>query len=269
MTDSAIKYVGVDGCKAGWIGVGLSDDDNGRVEVNVREKFSDIVACFGDACVILVDMPIGLHKTGAMEFRHCDEEARGHLEKRKGSVFQVPSQKFVTKAMKNPRWSQTDANKWLTENLGINNVNKIGSQGFGIIRKIGELRDFLNNNRDADLPKIMEAHPEICFWALNGCQPMSAHKSEAFGLAERFEIVQCSLHKSINLLDIFKDVCPRETKSRVGPDDVLDALALAITAKLGEKKGFRRLSKDLPPDCKKPKPPEMVYALPNDEGTPC
>ena len=265
MTDSAIKYVGVDGCKGGWIGVGLSD--GGCWDVSVCKEFADLVAHFGDACIILVDMPIGLHKTGAMEFRCCDEEARCHLEKRKGSVFQVPSQKFVTKVMKNPSWSQTNANNWLIANSEGSKINKIGAQGFGIIRKIGELRDFLNNNRDADLPKIMEAHPEICFWALNGRQPMSAHKSEAFGLAERFEIVQCSLHESINVFDIFKKVRPRETKNRVGPDDVLDALALAVTAKLGLENGDRFLT--LPENSKTGCRGEMVYALSSDEGSPC
>ena len=262
MTDSVIKYVGVDGCKGGWIGVGLGDDD-GCPQVEVCKDFSDIVACFGDACVILVDMPIGLHESGAMEYRRCDKEARDHLKKRKGAVFQVPSQKFVTEVMNHPRWNQADANKWLTENC---KGNKSGAQGFGIIRKIGKLREFLDKNRDADLPKIKEAHPEICFWALNGCQPMSAHKSEAFGLAERFEIVQRSLHESIDVLDVFKKVCPRERKSRVGPDDVLDALALAITAQIGLQEGneFRTLPKDPQPD----NVGEMVYAL-IPKGTPC
>ena len=81
MTDSAIKYVGVDGCKAGWIGVGLSDGD-GCPKVEVCKEFADLVACFGDACVILVDIPIGLPEDTVT--RACDIEARKTLEKRGG-----------------------------------------------------------------------------------------------------------------------------------------------------------------------------------------
>ena len=256
MSDGAIKYVGVDGCKAGWIGVGL--DDSGVARVKVREEISDIVACFGDASLILVDMPIGLRKSGAMEFRLCDEEARDLLLKRRDSVFQVPSRKFVTEVMKNPRWNQTDANNWLTANF---QGNKISAQGFGTIRKIGEVDEYMRK-RGEDSPKIMEAHPEVCFWALNKGQPMLAHKSEAFGFGERFQILRRCV-SDIGAVFTEVPIRKRGEKTKVAPDDVLDALALAITARTVSQNPERLGTlPENPPTDSKGLPMEMVYAKP-------
>lgn len=276
MTDSAIKYVGVDSCTGGWVAVGLGAGGESCVKVFGSGEFPKILEHFGGACVVLVDMPIGLSDITHDETctkrrstcdeiaRTCDKEARSCLgSPRSSSVFTAPPRKLVDKKIADPAWGYNGANLWLTERLGCK--RGITQQTYSIIHKIIEVEEYLNT-RGSDSPIIREAHPEVCFWALNGKQPMLAHKSEAFGLWERLKIVQCSLHASIDVLDMFKEVCPRESKKRIGADDVLDALALAITAKLGWQNGFRRLPEDLPTDFKKPKPPEMVYyVIPNEK----
>ena len=292
MTDSAIKYVGVDGCKAGWIGVGLRDDD-GCPKVEVCKDFSSVVTCFGDACVILVDMPIGLCEDVAP--RACDKEARQKLgTKRQSSVFPAPPRSFVNNVMRTPDWDWTtghgkpyrdayaEANEWHREKFG----KGISSQAFGITRKIGEVDEFLRT-RDANSPKIREVHPEICFWALNEQKPMSRKKSDSEGCKERLETLRrCT--QDINGIDVdamFKKARDKFTKKEVADDDIVDAIALAITAKIGCENCFQILPShpwkcsimdiclcgfsEHPPKDSKGLPMEMVYALPNDEGSPC
>ena len=261
MTDGTIKHVGVDGCTDGWIGIGLGEND--CVKVKVCREFADLMACFEDACVILVDMPIGLRKGGAMKYRRCDNEARNLLLKRKNSVFQTPSRRFVTEVMKNQCWNQTDANNWLMENFQGKKIKKISAQAFGTIRKIGEVDEFLKN-RGAGSPK--KAHPEVCFWALNRERPMSAHKSEAFGFWERFRMLRCCVG---NIDAVFNKVPIRKKgeKTKVATDDVLDALALAITARIGSQNPDRlgSLPENPPLDCEGLRM-EMVYAKRNNRA---
>ena len=270
MTDSVIKYVGVDGCKGGWIGVGLSD--GGRSEVAVCKDFSDIVACFGDACVILVDIPIGLPEDTTP--RACDIEARKKLgRKRLAAVFPAPPRSFVDKVALTPDWDWTaahgkpfqeafaEANKWHREKFR----NKgLAAQAFGIAPKIAEMDEFMRT-RDAASPEIREVHPEICFWALNEQQPMSHKKSNSEGCNERIETLRrCAQETNgIDVYAIFRKARDKYMKKEVADDDILDALALAITAKIVSQNGDRlgTLPED-PQTDSKGLPMEMVYAKP-------
>ena len=264
MSESAIKYVGVDGCKAGWIGVGL--DDGKDWEVKACVDFSDMLAHFGDACVILVDMPIGLPKDGKPTFRACDEDARRELGERGQSVFKVPSRQFVNKAMDNPCWGHPEANKWSKSQYCAG----ISVQSFAITRKIGELDKTLPLDENAS-PKIREAHPEICFWALNLDKPMSKSKNGRAGYCERLDALRGCVHEvdDIDVAAISKEIRCKYTKGQVADDDILDALVLAITAKIVWQNCDRlgtlpeRCDDGRPKEtdkCKPKLPMEMVYA---------
>ena len=277
MTDSAIKYVGVDGCKEGWIGIGLSDGDGW--DFKVCGEFPDLLACFGDACVILVDIPIGLPEDGKPKLRDCDMDARWLLgEERGNSVFPVPSRQFVNEVMRSG-WKYPDyakANKWSKDRYGAG----ISVQSFGITQKIGEVDKALPLLDESVSSKIREAHPEVCFSLLNG-KPMSHKKRERPGFEERLGTLRRYVP---HVDDTLKEVRSQHKAKDVGRDDVLDALALAVTAKIGSQNAgeLRSIPKDLsrieflrlpdrnstPTDCKN-LPMEMVYALPSDEGTPC
>ena len=302
MTDSVIKYVGVDGCKGGWIGVGLSDDD-GCPKIEVCKDFSDIVACFGDACVILVDTPIGLREDGKPRLRACDEEARWLLGEGWRSVFRVASRKFIKEAIENPDWGfevkdvknrYDKAKEWL--NRRFVDSGSFTSQEFYIIPKMGDVDKVLSYSDESASSKVRESHPEVCFLALSeGRHPISVGKKTPLGFWQRFRVVRNYLHdvSGVDVVDVFEKVRHEYTRSQVGDDDVLDALVLAITAQIGFQDGneLRRLPKDPkaereelspleflnlpdmdpPPtdNSKKKLPMEMVYALPNDKGTPC
>ena len=270
MSDGAIKYVGVDGCPCGWIGVGL--DDSGVARVKVRGEFSEILECFGDACLILVDMPIGL-PNGVPTYRCCDNEARRKLKGRESSVFRVPSREFVTEfknsESRDQTWGYSDANKWITDKC--QGAKLISQQAFHIVEKIIKVDDALTSRDESASPKVREAHPEICFWALNNKNVVLNSKKDGWGFIERFRIVK-RLIPNTDVNGVFEKVRREHSKSQVGSDDVLDALALAVTAKIGSQEGneFRTLPKrcnGCPKEkdkCKPNLPMEMVYALPND-----
>ena len=260
-TDSAIKYVGVDGCKAGWVGVGLDDGDGARVKV--REKFSEILECFGDACLIIVDMPIGL-PNGVPTYRCCDNEARDKLEGRKSSVFSVPSREFVTEFKKSESrgkpWAYSDANEWIRGES--QDAKLISQQSFHIIKKIVEVDDALSSRAQTASPKVREAHPEICFWALNDENAMSNSKRDGWGFVERFRVVK-RLIPDTDIDGVFEEVRREYSNSKVGGDDILDALVMAITAKIVSQNPERLGTlPENPPTDSKGLPMEMVYAKP-------
>ena len=273
MADSAIKYVGVDGCPAGWIGVGLDDGDGSQVEV--CKDFSVLLGLFKDARLILVDMPIGLHEDGKPKLRDCDRDARWLLGERWGSVFPVPSRQFVDEVRRNPEWNHKKANKWSKECLG----GGISVQSFAITRKIGDVDRVLSSDESLS-SKVREAHPEVCFMALSEeNKPMSYKKRQGRGFEERLSTLRRHIRKAVYDC-IRKKVRYRKCKAKdVGRDDILDALALAITAKLALENGnqLRRLPKGMAPEKvirlpdKNPPtdsngfPMEMVYAIPNEK----
>ena len=267
MTDSAIKYVGVDGCPAGWIAVGLGDGVESCVKVFGRGKFPKLLDRFSGASVVLVDIPIGLHEDGKPRFRDCDRKARKLLGDRMSSVFPVASRQLLDKVIAK-EWERESASKWSSRKWG----RQVNAQEFGIFQKTHEVDKALPLDESV-ASKVREAHPEVCFWALNGgnnTSAMSIGKKKALGFWQRFRVVRCNLQEvsGIDVVDVFEKARREETrKSQVADNDILDALALAITAKLGCKNGFRRLPEDLSPDRKKT--PEMVYALHKDKTTQC
>ena len=254
MTDSAIKYVGVDSCRGGWIGVGLDDGDGTRVKV--REKFSEILECFGDASLILVDMPIGLHEDGKPRFRACDIEARRLLEQRKFSVFPTPSRRLLDKAMAE-EWGREDASEWSRKEWG----RKVGAQEFGIYRKMHEVGEALARRGENASPKVREAHPEFCFLALSQEQhPMSHKKRDRAGRDERLATLR---HRAQDVDAMLKKARGKFTRTQVADDDILDALAIAITAKIISQNPERLGTlPENPPTDSKGLPMEMVYAKP-------
>ena len=251
MAESGIKYVGVDGCKAGWIGVGL--DDGGCPQVKICGQFGDVLTHFKDACVILVDIPIGLLEEAKQGGRDCDKEARKVLpNKRKPSVFSAPTRPVVNDVMANPEWRT---------GLGVT------KQTFGIIPKIDEVDKTVSTNENAS-SKVREAHPEVCFWALNGKTPMQHKKGDAIGFDERIETLRhCARHlDGLDIGAIYEKARRKESrKTKVADDDILDAIALAITAKIGCLQGEFKTLPENPPTDSKGLPMEMVYAIPNEK----
>ena len=213
------KWVGVDGCKAGWFSIGF--DGDGAVDIQCEPDFADIVSYYSQAELILVDMPIGLPDGSTR--RECDLEARRLLlEPRRRSVFPTPTRRAVEHIAIDPLdWDgaieiqQSEADTSLQQ------------QVLGIMRKIAQVDEIVLNYRNSDTIGIREIHPELLFWALNGQRSMTNNKSTPEGILERVTVLQAFHGTSQFIFDTARQMFPRQV---LDPDDVLDALAAAVTA---------------------------------------
>ncbi|MGD0627258.1 MAG: DUF429 domain-containing protein [Thermodesulfobacteriota bacterium] len=233
-------FVGVDGCKKGWFAVKLTDDFEWEVEV-----FEDIDALwteFYDAAAILIDIPIGLKEDGPDE-RECDVIARKFLgNKRASSVFRPPCRK----AVHSPLDRSSGINFHITK-------KRLPLQTLNIVSKIRQVDRILSEEKSAKAV-IRETHPEICFWALAGRHPMEYPKKETEGFLERKEILQSVYPLTQNIVE---RALTTYRRNEVARDDILDALAAAVTAQIG----FNRFLTipEIPPVDSKGLRMEMVY----------
>jgi predicted RNase H-like nuclease len=122
-----------------------------------------------------------------------------------------------------------------------------------ILSKIKEVDTLLSKDKSAK-QIIREIHPEICFRALAGHRPMEYPKKEEGGFLERKKILQSVYPLTENIVEGAFGTCRRKEVAR---DDILDALAAAVTAKTG----FNRFLTipEIPPVDSKGLRMEMVY----------
>ena len=147
---------GVDGCRAGWISV-AQEVESGQISAGV---FADSVSLLtgSPAELTAIDIPIGLPTDRP---RRCDVEARRLLGHRGSSVFPTP----VRAALSAETYEQ--ACRSSAEACG----KRLSKQAFGILPRIRSVDSVLRENpglRD----KVVEVHPELCFYYWNGQCPM-------------------------------------------------------------------------------------------------
>lgn len=203
-------FIGADGCKGGWVAATLRD---GRLTVKRFKTVQGIVQDSPSFDAFLIDMPIGLPESDR-EVRP-EEEARKLLGSRASTVFPVPSRQAVYAETEE---EQKEENKSV---LG----KSLSKQTIGILPKIRELDEFLGLRPEFN-NVICESHPELCFARLKGTV-LKSSKKETVGFGERCEIL-------MNYLDP-KELRGIRTKARAlecNPDDVLDAVCLAVVASL-------------------------------------
>ena len=253
MTQSKSKFVGVDGCKAGWFSVGL-DDDCGY-EVKVCDDFQGILDYYRNASLILVDIPIGL-PDGSPSERPCDPAARRLLKRpRSSSVFRVPTRETVHQMAEGLSFEEA---KKLEQDL--TDGKSISEQTRWIMDKIAQVDRVMTTQSDNASLRIREIHPELCFWGLNKKTAMKNKKKPVKGSDERLQVLgtaECRTQK------IYDKACLHWRRKEVARDDILDALVAAVTAKLGCQDNdyeLRTLPDDPPKDCKG-LPMEMVYTI--------
>ena len=208
-------FVGVDGCRAGWLAIGLEVEDNWQVNT-----FPDVSSLWDHhrwASLILIDIPIGLKTDGRAE-RRCDPQARKLLGPRRSSVFPAPCRGSI---YAQSYQEACDVNQRLTgKRLSVENWN--------IIPKIREV-DCLLSDEVSAREHIREIHPELCFWGLAG-RPMQHAKKRSEGLSERTQLLQ-SIYPGT--ADIVAHALSTYRRKDVARDDILDALAAAVTGLMG------------------------------------
>ncbi len=239
-------YVGVDGCRRGWVSVARR---SGRsAQLSVHQDLADLWEMHRGADAVFVDMPIGLLESGPGE-RFCEYQARRMLGPRRASVFPVPCRQAVH--------ARSDA-----EAIAVNQAymgRGLTLQTLAIRAKIRQVDDLLRNDARARAV-FREIHPELLFCAMNRGNPMTHRKKRREGKREREALLATLADKSV-LCDVF--VQSRAYLRRdVGWDDILDALAAAVAASHPDE--LVNMPENPPLDaCGLPM--QMVYWLPHVE----
>ena len=221
------EFVGVDGCRCGWVSVGFSA--SGEYELKAFFTFEELVEYYHAAKLILVDMPIGLPE-GAEE-RPSDPEAKAHLGPRKQTVFRAPTRQAMTYLACNPgdREGAKAVQQRITRKLLTN-------QTLELMPKINAVDRVMLSPQRSTNPEIREVHPEICFWALNGRRPMKFRKKDAEGIEGRLRVLEPERveQRAREILEAGRVKFPGKGINKVvADDDILDALAAAVTARRG------------------------------------
>jgi predicted RNase H-like nuclease len=126
-------------------------------------------------------------------------------------------------------------------------------QTWNISAKIREVDNLLQNH-PGTRAVIRECHPEICFYGLNDGSPMAYYKKSAEDQAERIAVLTRYFNQS---RAVFKAAQDRFLRKEVARDDILDALAAAVTGYLS--KGDLDTLPETPESDEQGLPMEMVY----------
>ena len=226
---------GVDGCKAGWVAA-FQDTDTRRLDWGVFSSFADVLNSPFRPRLVAVDMPIGLVERGR---RDCDVEARRLLEGRRSSVFPPPIRPVLHVG------DYPEANAWSKE-LHDQGLSK---QAFYLMPKIREVEGQALLHRR----RIREAHPELCFRAINGSKPLPAPKRRPAGSEHRRRLLFGAYGNEVAHL-----VDAASAMRGVALDDLYDALAVLWTAGRILRGEERRVPHDPPLDLLG-LPMEIVY----------
>lgn len=204
--------LGVDGCRDGWVGIVLEPD--GRVLGVSGPDMAGVVAAAttasGPPAVVGVDMPLHLAVEG---WRPCDRAVRAHLGAKRSSVFPVPPSAALREADYPAACATCRA---LT--------GRAFSKQLWMLRpKIWELDAWwVGLAGGAGRPlDVREVHPETSFALMAGSPIASSKRSWAGFQARRAALAAQGI------------VVPDEIgpAGRAGADDVLDAAAVAWTAR--------------------------------------
>ena len=204
------KYIGVDGCKGGWI---ASVYDRGNFDIKKYSSIEELVEANKNYNELLIDMVIGL-QSNKDEVRP-DNAARALIPGRTSTIFAVPARQAV---YADTREQIREANK--------NALGKdLPAQAIAIIPKMRELDEFLQKNTEHK-NRLKESHPEVCFSRLNGSVVMS-RKADGEGITERVGIIKQYMP------EITEEYIYQEAKRfKCNADDIVDSIVLCITANL-------------------------------------
>lgn len=221
-------FIGIDGCPGGWVAAVLKD----RLELVFFETLEEMREEIGHSTLTLIDMPMGLKSQGEGE-RRCDIEARKFLKRRKMSIFPVPCRQAVYSG------SYIEANEVNRRVLG----KGLSKQSYNLFPKIIEVDKLISRDRDI-LRRIAEGHPEISFARIKG-EEMAHNKRSEEGFRERLRVIEDLLPGTTSSVESFLS---RYRRSVVARDDILDAIILALAAKVSQREGHLIVPEEAPVD---------------------
>ena len=214
-----IHVAGVDGCPGG--GSSSFARSIGRVKRAYRSppRSRRYLAITPPLSIIAVDIPVGLPERGGVGGRAADVEARSRLGNRQSSVFAVPARAAVMELEYRAACATALAHS--------DPRRMVSKQTFNLFSKIREVDALMSPVLQA---RVVECHPELSFWALNGERPLEEPKkvkSRPYepGLALRRGLLTAAGYDPALLLQ----VAPLKPV-RGGADDLLDAAACSWIA---------------------------------------
>lgn len=211
--------------------------------------------------IVVVDVPIGLCESreipvGCVETdgelsRRCDDLARDVIGSRSPSVFTAPCRDAARAAAAGEPYSE------------VNQTNKART-GKGLIQQAANIapgivavEDLLLLN-EGDPTMLVEGHPEVCFRAFADAELEFSKRTEP-GMAERLAALEAATEYEPGTWRQLATSLGERSRG-AGTDDLIDALALALTAK-GPDAEFHTLPRDPPTDAEG-LPMQMVYRRP-------
>lgn len=144
------RVLGVDACKAGWVGVVLHNGATVHVAKTIAALIAD-AEVDGHLAVIGIDIPIGLPDTGR---RQADVLAYQLVGPRRSSVFMTPV-RAALEAVSHP--AAVHVNR---ERAG----EGVSAQVYGLRSKIFEVDGWVRHVQR----RVVEVHPEVSFARLAG-----------------------------------------------------------------------------------------------------
>jgi predicted RNase H-like nuclease len=194
VTIGAVKVVGADGFRRGWVAVTVTD---GRfAAIDLFSAMQELLETLSGAAVVAVDIPIGIPRTGV---RPADQAARRFVGARASSVFATPPRLALEAAT----YAEARARH-----------PSVSSQAYALRIKILEVDAVTTADE-----RVFEVHPEVSFRALAG-HALPPKKTWNGQMTRRAALARVGI------------VLPDDLGAggNVPPDDVLDAAGAAWTA---------------------------------------
>ena len=210
--------VGIDWMKPYWLAAEIRGD-----EISIRKlpNIAEINSYYLNADAVLIDIPVGLPENNEQANLRPDMQARAYLQgARKSSIFNVLYRQIVHAETTEQAW---ELNRDLNAKMAI--------VGDALRPMMREVDDFLAENTGWQ-NRLVESHPEVAFQMLNGGNGLQHSKHTEEGGAERVASLRSY---GINPVVLVAEFTVKQY------EDVLDALCLAASAKLGCENGFQTI----------------------------
>lgn len=215
--------LGVDACPAGWVGIRLEE---GQVTAFCAPVIDVLVERAGPVAVVGIDIPIGLPVAGG---RTADVLARAAVGPRRSSVFPTPPRQVLTAP------THAEATARCRELCGFG----VSQQAYRLGPRVLEVDAWTAQVLVAGAPRVVEVFPELSFATMAGGH-LADPKTTWAGIEVRRQLLRGAGLELAGDLGL--------TGQRIGVDDVLDAAAVAWSARRVASGEARCL----------PDPPELV-----------
>lgn len=188
--------------------------DGGWLDWGVVPRLEAVLGHAPPEAAVFVDIPIGL--PAGSEERQADRSARRLLGwPRRASVFRPPCRGALEAA----DYPAALACQRAATGKGLSR------QAFNIAPKIREV-DRLLRARPLLARRVLESHPELCLLGLAG-RPMQHAKRTRAGREERLAVLSAVFPAARHFVG---QVQPELRRAGAAPDDLVDALTLAVCA---------------------------------------